>query len=67
MAFNTTPSTILGVDESEVYLCYCINEACAYIYNKMQPDKDGKTVEPRFKNIQQNKSQNPGLDLLLGL
>jgi hypothetical protein len=33
----------------------------------MQPDKDGKTIEPRFKNIQQNKSQNPGLDLLLGL
>lgn len=65
--FNTTPSEVLGVDSTEIYLKYCIDEACAYMYSMMQPDKDGKTKEPKFENKVKTKSKNPGLDFLMGL
>ena len=45
---------------------YCIDEACAYLYNMMQPDSDGKTKKPTFiEDIKESKTNNPGLDLLL--
>ena len=65
--FSTTPAQVLGIDDSEIYLAYCINEACAYLYSMMQPDKDGKTKQPRFDNDIKTKSKNPGLDFLMGL
>ena len=66
--FNTTPSEVLGVDSTEIYLKYCIDEACAYMYSMMQPDKDGKTKEPKFTQYNKKKeSKNPGLDFLMGL
>ena len=64
--FNTTPSEVLGVDSTEIYLKYCIDEACAYLYNLLQPDKDGNTKKPTFiEDIQESKYNNPGLDLLM--
>ena len=69
--FNTTPSDILGIEAEETYIKYCIDEACTYIYNKMQPDKDGKVEEPIFSNDEKldksNKSKNEGLEFLMGL
>lgn len=62
--FNSTPSDIIGIDVEYVYLRYCFDEACNYLYLMMQPDKDGKTKQPNFPRT--DKSQNPGLDLLLG-
>jgi hypothetical protein len=50
-----------------VYGRYCIDEAATYLYNMMQPDKDGKTKKPTFiEDIKESKTKNPGLDLLLG-
>ena len=64
--FNCRPSELLGVDEEDVYACYCIDEACAYLYNMLQPDKDGKTLTPTFiEDIKKSKTNNPGLDLLM--
>lgn len=64
--FNCRPSELLGVDEEDVYACYCIDEACAYLYNMLQPDKDGKTLTPTFiEDINESKTNNPGLDLLM--
>ena len=64
--FNCSPSELLGVDEEDVYACYCIDEACAYLYNMLQPDKDGKTLTPTFiEDIKESKTNNPGLDLLM--
>lgn len=64
--FNCRPSELLGVDEEDVYACYCIDEACAYLYNMLQPDKDGKTLTPTFiEDIKESKTNNPGLDLLM--
>ena len=65
--FGSTPSEVLGVDNSEIYLKYCIDEACAYLYSMMQPDKDGKIKQPKFENKVKTKSKNPGLDFLMGL
>lgn len=66
--FGTTPSNILGIEKDETYIKYCIDEACTYIYNKMQPDKDGKIEEPIFPSDEKpNKSKNEGLDFLMGL
>ena len=69
--FKTTPSDILGIDEEETYIRYCIDEACTYIYNKMQPDKEGNIEEPVFPSDaddrKSNKSKNEGLDFLKGL
>lgn len=65
--FHTTPSNILGIDEQEAYLKYCIDDACAYLYNRIQPDKNGKQEMPIFDDDRANsKTNNPGLDLLLG-
>ena len=56
----------MGVNEEDVYACYCIDEACAYLYNMLQPDKDGKTLTPTFiEDIKESKTNNPGLDLLM--
>ena len=64
--FNCRPSELLGVDEEDVYAWYCIDEACAYLYNMLQPDKDGKTLTPTFiEDIKESKTNNPGLDLLM--
>ena len=64
--FNCRPSELLGVDSEDVYAKYCIDEACAYLYNRMQPDKDGKTKKPTFiEDIKESKTNNPGLDLLM--
>ena len=65
--FNCRPCDILGIDEDDVYARFCIDEACTYLYNMMQPDKDGKQKKPTFvEDIQESKTHNPGLDLLLG-
>lgn len=64
--YGATPSTILGISEEETYIKYCIDEACTYIYNKMQPDKDGNVEQPIFKE-DKKESKNPGLDFLMGL
>ena len=57
---------MLGVDEEDIYGKYCIDEACAYLYNMLQPDKDGKTKKPVFiEDIRESKTNNPGLDLLM--
>ena len=54
------------MDTEDVYACYCIDEACAYLYNMLQPDKDGNTKKPTFiEDIQESKTNNPGLDLLM--
>lgn len=64
--FNCRPSELLGVDEEDIYGRYCIDEACAYLYNMLQPDKDGKTKKPVFiEDIRESKTNNPGLDLLI--
>ena len=64
--FNCRPSELLGVDEEDIYGRYCIDEACAYLYNMLQPDKDGKTKKPVFiEDIRESKTNNPGLDLLM--
>lgn len=64
--FNCRPSELLGVDTEDVYGCYCIDEACAYLYNMLQPDSEGKTKKPTFvEDIKESKTNNPGLDLLL--
>ena len=64
--FHTTPADIIGVPEEEVYVRYCINDACAYLYNRIQPDDEGKREMPIFDDERQNsKYNNPGLDLLL--
>jgi hypothetical protein len=65
--FKCRPSDLLGIDENDVYGRYCIDEAATYLYNMMQPDKDGKTKKPTFiEDIKESKTKNPGLDLLLG-
>ena len=65
--FGCRPSDLLGIDENDVYGRYCIDEAATYLYNMMQPDKDGKTKKPTFiEDIKESKTNNPGLDLLLG-
>lgn len=65
--FGCRPSDLLGIDEDDVYGRYCIDEAATYLYNRMQPDKDGKTKKPTFiEDIKESKTKNPGLDLLLG-
>ena len=65
--FRCRPSDLLGIDEDDVYGRYCIDEAATYLYNMMQPDKDGKTKKPTFiEDIKESKTNNPGLDLLLG-
>ena len=54
------------MDTEDVYACYCIDEACAYLYNLLQPDKEGNTKKPTFiEDIQESKTNNPGLDLLM--
>lgn len=55
----------MGVDKSEIYARYCIDDACNYIYNMMQPDKDGNVKEPQFIEEDKLNHKNPGLDLLL--
>nr|DAY95298.1 MAG TPA: hypothetical protein [Caudoviricetes sp.] len=62
---NCRPSDLIGIDQEETYARYCIDEACTYIYNMMQPDKDGKCKEPRFEE-DESVSDNPGLDMILG-
>ena len=65
--FGCRPSDLLGIDEDDVYGRYCIDVAATYLYNMMQPDKDGKTKKPTFvEDIKESKTNNPGLDLLLG-
>ena len=59
---------ILGIDEDDVYGRYCIDEAATYLYNMMQPDKEGKTKKPIFREDEiesKTKNKNPGLDLLM--
>ena len=64
--FNTLPSDVIGIDRDDPYFRYCFDEACTYIYGKMQPDKDGKCVEPIFREEHKsNKHSNPGLELLM--
>ena len=64
--FKCRPSDILGIDEDEIYCRYCIDEACAYLFNRIQPDGDGKCEEPIFiEDIEQSKVNNPGLELLM--
>lgn len=65
--FGTLPSDVIGLDPSDSYTRYCFDESCAYIYNMMQPDKDGKTKTPRFREEEKrnSKTNNPGLDLFL--
>lgn len=65
--FKCRPSDLLGIDENDVYGRYCIDEAATYLYNLMQPDKDGKCKKPIFiEDIKESKTNNPGLDLLMG-
>lgn len=64
--FNTTPADILGVDEIEVYARYCINEACNYLWHRIQPNMEGKQELPIFDDDKKpSKSNNPGLELLM--
>ena len=64
--FNTLPSDVIGIDKDDSYFRYCFDEACTYIYGKMQPDKDGNCVEPIFKEERKSsKHSNPGLELLM--
>lgn len=64
--FNTTPADILGIDINETYLRYCVNDACSYLYSRMQPDENGKREIPIFDDERNDsKKHNPGLDLLL--
>lgn len=64
--FGTTPADILGIDENEVYLRYCVNDACSYLYNRIQPDENGNQNLPIFDDERINsRRHNPGLDLLL--
>lgn len=66
--FGCRPSDLLGIDEDDVYGRYCIDEAATYLYNMMQPDKEGKTKKPIFKEDiieSKTKNKNPGLDLLM--
>lgn len=35
------------------------------MWTKLQPDKDGNTLEPIFEEDRKNKKNNPGLDYLL--
>lgn len=65
--WNSTPADVLGIEEDYIYCRYCVNEACTYVYNMMQPDKDGNIREPIFPSDEDDKSYNPGLDLLLRL
>ena len=62
-------SNILGIDNDETYVKYCVDEACTYIYNKMQPDKKGNIEQPVFPEDTENKptSKNEGLEFLLEL
>lgn len=63
--FHALPSDVIGIDMEDKYTRYCFNEACTYLYNMMQPDKDGHRNEPRFKEDKKSKTNNPGLDLFL--
>ena len=66
--FNTLPSDVVGIDKEDSYFRYCFDEACTYIYSKMQPDKDGNCVEPVFEETRKSTTQrhsNPGLELLM--
>lgn len=64
--FNTTPADIIGIDENEVYLRFCVNEACSYLYNRIQPDDKGNQELPIFDDERtRSRTNNPGLDLLL--
>lgn len=44
--FGCRPSDILGIEDDDIYARYCIDEACTYLYNRMQPNKDGKSEKP---------------------
>jgi hypothetical protein len=64
--FNTTPADIFGVPEEETYLRFCINDACNYLWHRIQPDMNGKQELPVFDDERvQSKSHNPGLELLM--
>lgn len=64
--FNSRPCDLIGIDKDDIYARYCFDEACTYLYELMQPDKDGKSKKPTFiEDIQESKHHNPGLDLLL--
>lgn len=64
--FGCRPSDILGIEDDDIYARYCIDEACTYLYNRMQPNKDGNSEKPTFiEDIQESKHHNPGLDLLM--
>ena len=64
--FGCRPSDILGIEDDDIYARYCIDEACTYLYNRMQPNKDGKSENPTFiEDLQESKHHNPGLDLLM--
>ena len=64
--FNIRPCDLIGIDEEDIYARYCFDEACTYLYNLMQPDKNGKTKKPTFiEDMNESKYNNPGLDLLM--
>lgn len=64
--FGTLPSDVVGIDLNDKYARYCFDEACTYLYNLMQPDKDGHCKKPKFKeDIKNENTSNPGLNLLL--
>ena len=64
--FRTTPADILGISEEETYLRFCINDACNYLWHRVQPDIDGKQELPVFDDERvRSKSHNPGLELLM--
>ncbi len=64
--FKTTPADILGVPEEEVYVRFCVNDACNYLWHRMQPDMNGKQELPIFDDEKKpSASQNPGLELLM--
>lgn len=66
--FNALPSDVIGLSKDDPYTRYCFDEACTYLYSKMQPDKDGHTQKPVFEEDRKktkSKHNNPGLELLL--
>ena len=66
--WGSTPADVLGIQKYDSFAYYCVNEACTYVYSKMQPDKDGNIEEPIFpSDREESKINNPGLNMLLGL
>lgn len=64
--FGCRPSELLGINPYDTYTMYCVDEACTYLYNRMQPDSEGKAEKPAFiEDIKESKTNNPGLDLLM--